>query len=84
MTDIDVPGLVEELGWHHEHPVTGKMVLINPDGPRIAAALQAQAQQIADLTAENARLRELLAIDPWSIGWAKWKARAAMKGSDNG
>ena len=33
-------GLVERLGWHREHPVTGKMVLINPDGPEAATRIR--------------------------------------------
>ena len=32
--------LVDELGWHSEHPVTGKLVLTNPKGLRAAEALE--------------------------------------------
>lgn len=35
MTDI-----VERLGYHHEHPVHGAMVLRNPDGPEAAAEIE--------------------------------------------
>lgn len=34
--------LVERLGWHHEHPVTGKMELVNPDGPEAVAEIKAR------------------------------------------
>ena len=39
--------LVERLGYHHEHPVSGKMVLINPDGPKAADALTSLSQRLA-------------------------------------
>jgi hypothetical protein len=42
--------LVERLGWHSEHPVTGKLVLTNPDGPEAA-------DTITRLTAERDALR---------------------------
>jgi hypothetical protein len=38
--------LVKRLGYHHEHPViSGKMVLINPDGPEAAARLTTLAEE---------------------------------------
>jgi hypothetical protein len=40
-SDHEVRALIECAGWHHEHPVTGKMALINPDGPAFAATLEA-------------------------------------------
>lgn len=35
--------------------------------------------------AEVERLREVIAVDPWTIGWAAWRARAALtpKGADH-
>lgn len=38
-TDEEVAKMVEILGWHREHPVTGKLVLTNPDGPAAADLL---------------------------------------------
>ena len=49
----DYEELVKRLGYHHEHPVTGKMVLINPDGPKAATA-------ISELLAERDELDFLL------------------------
>lgn len=42
-----------------------------------------------ELQAEVARLQEVLAVDPWTIGWSAWRARAARaaltpKGADHG
>ena len=42
-----MPDVVERLGWHHEHPVTGKMVLRNPDGPEAAAAITRLRTELA-------------------------------------
>ena len=56
MIKADVAALVERLGYHSEHPVTGKLVLTNPDGPDAASAIKAQAAEIE-------RLRELFRID---------------------
>lgn len=44
----DVAELVERLGWHHEHPITGKLILINPDGPEAAAKLTELAAEVGD------------------------------------
>ncbi|MEY4932314.1 MAG: hypothetical protein RLZZ403_634, partial [Pseudomonadota bacterium] len=31
--------IAERLGYHREHPITGKLVLTNPDGPEAAAEI---------------------------------------------
>lgn len=41
--------LVERLGWHHEHPVTGQLVLRNPDGPDAATRIEALEIENAEL-----------------------------------
>ena len=43
----ETAALVERLGYHHEHPVSGKMVLINPDGPKAADAITSLSQRLA-------------------------------------
>lgn len=53
MTNEEITALVERLGWHHEHPVTGKLVLKNPDGPEAASALT-ELQRIASYETEVA------------------------------
>lgn len=45
--------LIKRLFEHSEHPVTGTMVLTNPDGP-------AAADEIERLRAENSRMRAAL------------------------
>ena len=62
-TPTPVDDLVARLGSHHEHPVTGKMVLINPDGPAAADRIEAQAAEIARLREDQARL--LKAVGPF-------------------
>ena len=44
MTDI-----VERLGYHHEHPVHGAMVLRNPDGPEAAAEIERLRAALRDI-----------------------------------
>ena len=39
MKDADIEALVARLGYHSHHPVTGNLVLTNPDGPEAASAL---------------------------------------------
>ena len=45
MTDI-----VERLGYHREHPVTGQLVLANPDGPDAASTITALREEVERLT----------------------------------
>jgi len=45
--------IMERLHFYSEHPMTGKMVLTNPDGPDAA-------DEIERLRAENERLRAAL------------------------
>lgn len=47
--------LVERLGWHHEHPVTGKMVLVNPDGPEAAAEIDMLRNLVDERTNDAAK-----------------------------
>lgn len=52
--------LVERLRWHHEHPVTGKMVLVNPDGPEAAGRIEQLEQELTDCdTANGGRIIEI-------------------------
>lgn len=65
MTDDEYCAVIERLGWHQEHPMTGKLVLINPDGPKAAAALSAMLEE-RDKAREyggQARIRENKAED---------------------
>lgn len=39
--------IVERLGWHHEHPVTGELVLRNHDGPEAANEIASLRANIA-------------------------------------
>lgn len=55
MTSHDnVTDIVERLGWHHEHPVTGALVLRNHDGPEAADTIATLRKQL-----ENARSEAL-------------------------
>ncbi len=52
MTDT-AQTLVERLGFHHEHPVTGKLVLRNPDGPEAADLITRLTAEVERLTRER-------------------------------
>jgi len=43
--------IVERLGYHHEHPVHGRLVLINPDGPKAAAEINRLTAEVAEYEA---------------------------------
>lgn len=58
--------IVDRLGYHHEHPVHGTLVLRNPDGPEAATA-------ITSLRAEVERLRAHIEND------ADWKFSAKRR-----
>jgi hypothetical protein len=40
-SDKALLALADRLGWHREHPMTGKLIYANEDGPEAAAALRA-------------------------------------------
>jgi len=44
--------LLERLGYHSEHPVTGKLELTNPDGPEAAALIRSMQERIERLEGE--------------------------------
>ena len=43
---MDELPIVTRLGYHHEHPVTGVLVLRNPDGPEAATLLTEMAEAL--------------------------------------
>jgi hypothetical protein len=60
----DVEDLISRLGYHSEHPVTGKLVLTNPDGPEAASALSSLSLRVEEL----GRLpTEMQLLDAFSI-----------------
>jgi hypothetical protein len=60
--------IVERLGWHHECPATGNLVLRNPDGPEAAAEITRLRAELARVTALGKGLekpcRDILAVGP--------------------
>lgn len=54
-TDEELAALVKRLTWHREHPVTGKLVYANEDGPDAAAAIAALRAQLAEARTELVR-----------------------------
>jgi len=58
MTSHDnVTDIVERLGWHHEHPVTGALVLRNHDGPEAASTIATLRKQLENAREEAKELR---------------------------
>ena len=55
MTDAEIDALVKLAGYHHEHALTGRLVLINPDGPKFSAAITTLRAQLAAETARANR-----------------------------
>jgi hypothetical protein len=56
--------IVERLGYHREHQVTGRLVLANPDGPEAADEIvRLRAERDEQRSLANGRMAALIAAE---------------------